>query len=57
MKCITFDKGAQGALPKHIKDKMKIDKFCARTCGLSSGYCEKAKYDLCSDLREFKKSL
>lgn len=30
MKCITFDKEAQGALPNHIKDKMKADREKAR---------------------------
>lgn len=29
-KCITFDKAAQGALPEHIKDKMKADRENAK---------------------------
>ena len=64
IKCITFDKKAQNALPEHIKAKMKanknkskIESFCQNFCGLSASYCEKAKFDLCSDLREFKNKL
>lgn len=30
IKCITFDKAAQDALPQHIKDKMKADRAKAR---------------------------
>ena len=30
IKCITFDKDAQDALPQHIKDKMKADRDNAR---------------------------
>lgn len=30
MKCITFDKEAQDALPEHIKAKMKADREKAR---------------------------
>ena len=64
IKCITFDKKAQEALPEHIKAKMKanmnkskIEGFCQKCCGLSASYCEKAKLDLCFDLREFKNKL
>ena len=31
MKCITFDKSAQDALPQHIKDKMKLQRDSARS--------------------------
>lgn len=64
IKCITFDKSAQSALPEHIKakmkadrDKSKIEKFCQNSCNLSADYCDKAKYDECADLRVFKSSL
>lgn len=30
IKCITFDKGAYNALPKHIKVKMKADRQKAK---------------------------
>jgi hypothetical protein len=30
IRCITFDKNAQDALPQHIKDKMKADREKAR---------------------------
>ena len=30
IKCITFDKAAQDALPEHIKAKMKADRVAAR---------------------------
>jgi hypothetical protein len=30
IKCITFDKNAQDALPEHIKTKMKADREKAR---------------------------
>ena len=61
IRCITFDKEAQDALPEHIKAKMKanMDKsknesFCQKCCGLSASYCEKAKLDKCIYLMEFK---
>lgn len=60
IKCITFDKAAQDALPDHIKAKMKADRlnarcdrFCQKSCGLSYFYCEKAKSNLCSHLQNY----
>lgn len=50
-KCITFDKAAQDALPKHIKDKMKADrtiakaiKFCQKIAKIEKGCAPSAGY-------------
>jgi copper homeostasis protein CutC len=37
VKCITFDKEAQDALPEHIKNKMKADRIAARAIN----FCER----------------
>lgn len=64
IKCITFDKNAQDALPAHIKAKMKADRdnaklerLCQNACGLSYSYCEKAKHNECADLLNFKNTI
>lgn len=37
IRCITFDKEAQNALPKQVQDKMKAD----RTVAKSIRFCQK----------------
>jgi len=51
IKCITFDKEAQDALPEHIKAKMKADRiaaraisFCERVAKMEKGCAPSAGY-------------
>ena len=51
IKCITFDKASQEALPEHIKAKMRTDriaakaiKFCQRIAKMEKGSAPSAGY-------------
>lgn len=49
IKCITFDKAAQDALPKHIKVKMKSDREKAKREEYKK-LCYNFEYQFCSHI-------
>ncbi|MFV0325350.1 MAG: hypothetical protein ACK5LF_13405 [Bacteroides xylanisolvens] len=48
IKCITFDKSAQDALPEHIKEKMSEDRRKAYKGIIKCPYCDRwySKHDI-----------
>ena len=55
IKCITFDKASQNALPERIKAKMKADRENARRKALeryNRACCIDEAIDACNDINE-----